>query len=156
VSKSKSVYHNRLLWTREEELRLVHAFIVLDLEEDDLYKWCQNHEIIRTPEAIKSRLSLLGFLPTKDLRKKKKDLATLLRGRSPKSRYADVERELAEINLKNEIALAKLECATASIYRPTDEQLGLPSRPRPLKRLRYPPTGPMRARTHCKELNDGN
>lgn len=117
--------HHALPWSPADDAKLGHAFIDLDLDGDALYRWCRKNDIMRSPGAIDARLAKLNFFDNSDLQARVADLAPKVRACFTQAKPTDAYRlELTRRALANQVKLAKIEAATAPLYRPKDKELG--------------------------------
>ena len=100
-------------WTPTEDAALGRAFIDLDLDGPPLYKWCRKNNILRSPGAIDARLAKLNFFDTPDDPPGTKRMIA----HTDRIDKKEEQRRKAALNLKNQIALAKLEKPFAAPYK---------------------------------------
>lgn len=114
-----SITNTRSLpWSPEEDAALGKAFMELDLDGPPLHEWCRQNSVLRSPGAIDARLAALNFFDVRSLQKKIESHAHRdKRGFVNLRPVHELRRELADRRLKNEIAIAKLEAATAPLYK---------------------------------------
>jgi hypothetical protein len=100
-----SRYRNteRRQWTPQEVATIAHGFVDLDLDGEDLYSWCFEHGVDRTPGAIDAKLAEHSFFDTEADKTKK------LNAKRAKALMASKNKEVAAKMHKRQIVMAKLE-----------------------------------------------
>jgi hypothetical protein len=96
------------LWTAEEVAKVAHAFLDLDLDGPDLYEWCDNNGVDRTPGAIDVKLQELNFFDEDAERRRRVKAAKALKDSKA---HAAKQKAFCDSYRRQQIALAKLEMA---------------------------------------------
>jgi hypothetical protein len=114
-------------WSDSEKAALARAFIDLDLDGPDLYRWCKANGIDRQPAAIDAQIARMDFFDN-DVAKQKatewvKKRYHLAGSRLTHPGNAPAYLEAARKELANQIRLAKLEAPFAPLYRPAKEDI---------------------------------
>lgn len=92
-------------WTDPEVATMARGFIDLDLDGNDLHRWCRQQGIDRTPGAIDQKLVQLEFF----------DQVRAPRVSEIIDKQKRTAKDLAARNLRNQIKLAHLEAAAGPI-----------------------------------------
>jgi hypothetical protein len=105
-----SRYRNseRARWTPEEIATVARGFVDLDLDGEDLYSWCFEHGVDRTPGAIDAKLAEYSFFDSEAAKTKKRN------AKRSKALLASKRKDVAAIMHKRQIVMAKLEVDAVS------------------------------------------